>query len=242
MYKNHVAHGSTHDGLSGGILYLMSPELARFYPAPRLDPVVLGRIGILRLRACGCPPLDVVNLHLIDTPTLPLHVQLMQLRRCLSPLAFAHTIMTGDMNLVAAGEGRLDVATGAMRPERHDRAGFMEDRFAEFAEVVADGYSRRQFRGGSLDVLSRIDRVMINSLTTDLDSVRASARYVTPLSDVTLPSDHTALGLLLSSPPRGTRRRYRGGFSTTLCLQHFVMRLFRSSTWTCTSHSNLCFG
>lgn len=70
----------------------------------------------------------------------------------------AHTILVGDMNLVVVGEGRLQMATGELRLERRERVGYMEKRFPEFAEIVADGFSRRQFRGGLLDVLSRIDR------------------------------------------------------------------------------------
>lgn len=117
-----------------------------------------------------------------------------------------HAILIEDMNLIAAGEGRLDAATGAIRPERHDRAGYIEERFPEFAEIVAEGFSRRQFRSGELDILSRIDRVMMNSHTADLDSVRASARHVSSVVDVTIPSDHVAVELVLSLPARGSRR------------------------------------
>lgn len=84
-----------HDGLSGGVLILLSPAMTMLYPAPMLDVVVRGRIVILRLRACGCPFIDVANLHLIDSPNLPLHVQLMQLRRSLSPLACARHLDRG---------------------------------------------------------------------------------------------------------------------------------------------------
>lgn len=70
-------------------------------------------------------------------------------------------MLIGDINL-AVGEGRLDVATGAVRHERRDRAGLIEERFADFAEVMADGYSRRQYRAASLDMLSHIDRVFMN--------------------------------------------------------------------------------
>lgn len=41
----------------------------------------------------------------------------------------------------------------------------MEEGVAHFAEVIADGYSRRQSRAGTIDVLSRIDRVFMNAHT-----------------------------------------------------------------------------
>lgn len=107
---------------------------------------------------------------------------------------------------MAAGEGRLDVATGTVRHERHDRAGVLEERFGDFAEIVADGYSRRQYRAGEMDVLSRIDRVFMNSLTCDLDAVRASARYVSSVLDTHVPSGPTAIELVLSLLARGLRR------------------------------------
>lgn len=194
-----------HDGASGGLLFLLSPAMAHHYPAPHVD-VVRGRIAILRLRARDCTPIDIANLHLIDSINLPLHIQLAKLRRSFSPLAHAHTILVGDMNLVAAGEGRLQATTGELRPERRDRVGYMEERFPEVAEVVADGYNRRQLRNGMLDVSSRIDHVMINSHTVDIESVKASARYVSPVVAAALPSDHTALALSFTLFRSGSRR------------------------------------
>lgn len=102
-----------HDGLSGGSLFLLSPTIASMYPAPQLDAIVRGRIAILRLRAHACPAVDIPNLHLVDFVNLPLHVQFVRLRHALSPRASAHSILIGDMNLVAAGEGRLHVAPGS---------------------------------------------------------------------------------------------------------------------------------
>lgn len=66
---------------------------------------------------------------------------------------------------MAVGEGRLDVAAGTVRHERQGRAGMLEEGVAHFAEVIADGYSRRQSRAGTIDVLSRIDRVFMNAHT-----------------------------------------------------------------------------
>lgn len=72
-----------------------------------MDVVVRGRIAIWRLRAIDCTSVDVVNIHVVDSANLPLHAQFARLRRHLTPLAQAHTILMGDMNFVAAGEGRL---------------------------------------------------------------------------------------------------------------------------------------
>lgn len=116
---------------------------------------------------------------IIDAIKMPLHTPWAQLRRSLSSLACAHTVLTGDTNLVAAGEGRLDVATGWMRPQRQERAGLLEDICSSsFSEIVADGYSRRQYRAGELDLLSLIDRVLMKPHTYGLDATsgRSSMR------------------------------------------------------------------
>lgn len=60
------------------------------------------------------------------------------MRHSLSPLALAHTVMISDMSRLFAGEGRLDVRIGATQPERDDAPGYLEERFPEFVEVLAD--------------------------------------------------------------------------------------------------------
>lgn len=110
------------------------------------------------------------------------------------------TVMIGDMNLVAAGEGRLQLRTGSVRPGRDNGTACLEESFPDYAEIIADGYSRRQYRDGDLDVVSRIDRVQSNAHTSDLLSLRSSARYMTPIGDLGLPSDHSALEIRLSPP------------------------------------------
>lgn len=46
--------------------------------------------------------------------------------------------MISDMSRLFAGEGRLDVRIGATQPERDDAPGYLEERFPEFVEVLAD--------------------------------------------------------------------------------------------------------
>lgn len=98
----------------------------------------------------------------------------------------------------------MDVATGAIRSERHERAGVLQEHFAEFAKTVADGYSRWQHRVGEVYVLSRLGREFMNSHICDLNDVSASARCASVL-DMQLPSDHSVVelvfALLARSPP-----------------------------------------
>lgn len=176
-----------------------SPALLHVYPHPCMDVVARGRIAVLRLRAVGAAALDIFNMHAVDAPNLPLHLQFGCVRR------YINASMVGDMNLVAAGEGRLHSRTGELRSERSDRVGLLEGHFSEFAEVAADRYSRRQYRDGELDVLSRIDRALMNSHTQDIDAVRASAWYVSAIVDTMVPSDHVAFELVLQVP-RPARR------------------------------------
>lgn len=71
---------------------------------------------------------------------------------------------------------------------------------------MADGYSRHRYENDKLDVLSRIDRALMDSHTTDLDEVRASARYVSAIAVATVPGDHVVLELVLQLP-RSSRRK-----------------------------------
>lgn len=114
----------------------------------------------------------------IPMPKCPLHLQVMRLRHSFSPLAVAHNVIPGDVDRLAAGEGRLGVRVGAMRPGRGVGAGYLEKRSPELADVIADGYSRRQYHDGALGVVSRIGRVLMNSRTPDLVAMRVCARSV----------------------------------------------------------------
>lgn len=72
--------------------------------------------------------------------------------------------------------------------------------------MLADGYSRRQYRHDRSDLLSHIDRAMMNAHTADLHEVRASVLYVSAIADATVPSDPVALGLSMRMP-RASRRQ-----------------------------------
>lgn len=188
------------DGAAGGVLFIISPASLQFYPHPRMDFVVPGRIAVLRLRAVGAVALDFINMHVVDAANLPLHAQFGRLRHHINLLHQAQTIMVGDMNLVAVGEERLHARTGELRSERGDSVGILEEHFPDFAEVAADGFSRLQYRDRELDVLLRIDRALLNSHMPDIDAVRASSRSVSSISDITVPSDQVALELVLQVP------------------------------------------
>lgn len=79
------------------------------------------------------------------------------------------------------------------------------DCFPDLAEVIADGYSRRKYKNGCPDTSYRVDRVLVNSRTSVLVGMPGCARYVSSLADPALPSDHSALEVRLSPPPRRTR-------------------------------------
>lgn len=68
------------------------------------------------------------------------------------------TILIGDYNLVDPDEGRLMALMGERIFDKELIVVAREDLFAESVEVVADGFSRRQLRGGDLHLLSRKDR------------------------------------------------------------------------------------
>lgn len=78
-----------HGGSVAGVFVLLSPALAGIYTIVRLDIVIRGRILVLRLRAEGCPAVDVANIDLVEAADFPVHAQLLLLRRSLSPVSRA---------------------------------------------------------------------------------------------------------------------------------------------------------
>lgn len=156
------------EGTAGGVVVGVSPRLRRIYPVACFDTVVQGRVGVLRLRGPDFPALDVANIHLVTDDGITAHESLRRLRAALLPTAYATTVLMGDFNIVTPSEGRLDVVSGAVRHARSGDAELFLDVFADYHEVIAEGYSRQQFRDGEPHQYARLDHVYTNSHVSGL--------------------------------------------------------------------------
>lgn len=151
--KDHYGTGGKHDYLFDSLVLknysiqglpqgneLYFPEFK-----PDYEKVVAGRIAVLqRRRPAGGEEvlMRTANIHLSPLEQLPTSQQLERMARALGRCPDSVNVIAGEFNLVDAGEGRLHVQVSfAASP-----AVITLDRlFGESAEVVAPGYSRRQF-------------------------------------------------------------------------------------------------
>lgn len=187
-------------GTSGGVAFLASAEFAAKYPHRTPVEVVRGRLAILRCTGPAAPPIDLISVHLVDIPRLLAAAQLARLAQRLQPLDHSTTFMLGDFNFLTPGEGRLDVTTGTHSFDDSPAARSFHELFPSYAELRAEGYSRRQFRDGRLQLLSRLDKAYTNMMTHDLMKCNPSCAYIVSLADPRLESDHSPLHLVFARP------------------------------------------
>lgn len=78
----------------------------------------------------------------------------------------------------------------------------MSDILQGYAEIVPSGYTRRQYRDGILDLVSRIDKMFSSLPTHLLLRHRASGGILRSIFDDSLPSDHAPISITLSDVVR----------------------------------------
>lgn len=149
-----------------------------------LEEIVHDRIARLRCRPLGGTVADILNVHLVDLPRLS------PSRRRSSAVC----LLVGDWNFALPGDGRFDIQQDS---SSSDRA--FGDLFPEFAEIVSDWFSRRQFRDGRPQLVRRIDRVYCNALAFDLLLLGASSDLGSAL-DHRFESDHVPLHFAMATP------------------------------------------
>lgn len=89
------------------------------------------------------PSVDIANVHLVGMPRLQPTAQLARLASHLQPLDQRITFMLGGFNFLTPGEGRFDPTTGVHTYDDSPVVCFFKDTFPMYAEVRAEGYSRR---------------------------------------------------------------------------------------------------
>lgn len=110
----------------------------------------------------------LLNVHWVDLPRLSPVLQIRRLAARLRPFEVSTTFCVGDWNFVAPDAGG-DMSTSAEAFDDSAVARTFCDLVPGFAELVADGYSRRHFRDNSCS-LSRIDKGLHERFDTLLAS------------------------------------------------------------------------
>lgn len=103
----------TAHGTFGGVFILFSPQAPRNYPERSFVDVVPGRVALVHLRSPRGPAVDIANINYFASLGRARLQQIAQLRGALSSTSVACTILAGDMNCCAPGEGRYDLGDGA---------------------------------------------------------------------------------------------------------------------------------
>lgn len=84
-------------------------------------------------------------------------------RESLASLREACTVMAGVFNCCALGEGHLSLHDGSLQLDISAKSDVIGTEFSDTTTVVAVGHARIQTRGGSLQLLSRTDRELVNT-------------------------------------------------------------------------------
>lgn len=129
------------------------------------------------LRGGPAPPLDICAVHSFPTPTAMRCQQCRAFAEAVAPLQEACTVILGDFNCCAAGEGRMDMQSGSVHLGVSPESEAVGPIFAGFHEVVLYGFSRVQTRDGAPSLMSRLDRVLVNSPVSELIGGGARATY-----------------------------------------------------------------
>ena len=106
-------------------------------------------------------------------------------------------VLGGDLNFPAVGEGRLDATTGRVTLTDEAVSGHFDDVFWGMCEVAGDRPTRRGLSAGTLSTLSRIDRLFLNMLPSELVERGANVCVLDDLSNEGLLSDHSPILLSL---------------------------------------------
>ena len=118
-------------------------------------------------------------------------------------------VLGGDLNFPGVGEGRLNVGTGRVTLGDERISAHFDDTFDELCEIASDRPTRRGFVDGVLSVVSRIDRLFMNLLPSELLSRGAGVCVLDDLNCAELLSDHSPV--LLSLGRVAGRGRGGGG-------------------------------
>ena len=109
---------------------------------------------------------------------------------CSPNVGDACLVLGGDLNFPGVGEGRLNVNTGRVAFTDEGISAHFDNTLTELCEVMGDRPTRRGFIDGVLSVVSRIDRVFMNLLPSELLSRNAGVCVLDDLDNVDLLTGH----------------------------------------------------
>ena len=98
--------------------------------------------------------------------------------------------VAGDFNFPVDGEGRLNVATDRVTGGSDSVATHFDVSFGDLIEIAQDRPTRRRSEGGSMTVLSRVDRICSNTPPGELLARNACAAMLGKLTSQCELSDH----------------------------------------------------
>ena len=207
------------DSGSGGVLIIISEELRGRFTSCRSEEVERGRALLVTLEGGGLHPLAFCCLHMVPEWSVGFKRNFLDRVSGRSPkVGDACLVLGGDLNFPAVGEGRLNVNTGRVSLSDEAVSAHFDNVFPELCEILGDRPTRRGFINGVLSVVSRIDRVFMNMLPSELLSRNASVCVLDDLNCIDLLSDHSPVLFSVGAVSRGGR--CRGGVPGWVAERH----------------------
>ena len=198
------------DPSSGGVLIIISEELRGRFASSRSEEIEKGRALPETLEGGGPHSLAFCCLHVVPEWGVNCKGNCLSRVGGRSPsVSDACFVLGGDLNFPGVGEGRLNVGTGRVTLGGERVSAHFDDTFDELCEIASDRPTRRGFVDGVLSVVSRIDRLFMNLLPSELLSRSAGVCVLDDLNCADLLSDHSPV--LLSLGRVAARGRSGGG-------------------------------
>ena len=172
--RHYILGSFCRDSGSGGVLIIIFEELRGRFASCRSEEIEKGRALLVTLGGGNSHPLAFCCLHVVPGWGINYKRNFLSRVGVRSPsVGDACMVLAGDLNFPGVGEGRLNVNTGRATLTDEGISAHFDSTFTEMCEIMVDRPTRRGFNNGVISVVSRIDRVFMNPLPSELLSRNA---------------------------------------------------------------------
>ena len=139
----------------------------------------------MTLEGGGFHPLALCCLHVVPEWSINYKRNFLnRVSECSPSVGDACLVLAGDLNFPGVGEGRLNVDAGRVTLTDEGISAHFDSTFTELCEVMGDRPTRRGFNNGIISVASRIDRVFMNLVPSELLSRNAGVCVLDDLNNI----------------------------------------------------------
>ena len=170
------------DSGSGGVFIIISEDLRGRFASCSSGGIEKGRALLVILKGWGSHPLAFCCLHAVPDYKSDF---LNRVGDRSPKVGDACLVLGGDLDFPAVGEGRLSVNAGRVSFTDEGVSVHFDSAFIELCEILGDRPTRRGFDNEVLSVVSRIDRVVMDFIPSELLSRNAGVCVIVSIFLVT---------------------------------------------------------